>query len=164
MGEQATAALNSTVHLPVSPRKAGVGDSVKLKSLGKTGVVRSKSGDSLEVEVGLLRTRVTLDDVEEVIPARAQVAAPQAARVHVTLEPVTHGSLSEINVIGDTADEARRRVDKFLDNAYLASLSRVRVIHGSGNSTRCCETLKSAPSRSCANFLPKHHGRCVRRR
>ena len=132
MGEQATAALNSTVHLPISPRKAGVGDSVKLKSLGKTGVVRSKSGDSLEVEVGLLRTRVTLDDVEEVIPARTQVAAPQAARVHVTLEPVTHGSLSEINVIGDTADEARRRVDKFLDNAYLASLSRVRVIHGSG--------------------------------
>ena len=35
-------------------------------------------------------------------------------------------------MIGDTADEARRRVDKFLDNAYLASLSRVRVIHGSG--------------------------------
>ena len=132
MCEQATAALNSTVPLPISPRKAGVGDSVKLKSLGKTGVVRSKSGDSLEVEVGLLRTRVTLDDVEEVIPARVQVAAPQAARVHVTLEPVTHGSLSEINVIGDTADEARRRVDKFLDNAYLASLSRVRVIHGSG--------------------------------
>ena len=127
-GGQAAAPLN--IFLP--PRKAGVGDSVKLKSLGKTGVVRSKSGDSLEVEVGLLRTRVTLDDVEEVIPARAQVAAPQAARVHVTLEPVTHGSLSEINVIGDTADEARRRVDKFLDNAYLASLSRVRVIHGSG--------------------------------
>ncbi|MBI4480761.1 MAG: endonuclease MutS2 [Acidobacteria bacterium] len=132
MGEQATAALNSTVHLPISPRKAGVGDSVKLKSLGKTGVVRSKTGDSLEVEVGLLRTRVTLDDIEEVIPARAQVAAPQAARVHVTLEPVTHGPLSEINVIGDTADEARRRVDKFLDNAYLASLTRVRVVHGSG--------------------------------
>ncbi|MBI3933364.1 MAG: Smr/MutS family protein [Acidobacteria bacterium] len=133
---RAASALNPPAHLPVSlavpPRRAAVGDSVRLKSLGKTGVVRSKSGDWLEVEIGLLRTRVTLDDIEEVIPAPAQAAAAKAARVHVTLEPVTHGSLSEINVIGDTADEARRRVDKFLDNAYLASLTRVRVVHGSG--------------------------------
>jgi DNA mismatch repair protein MutS2 len=129
-GGQAAAALQIPV---VSPRKAAVGDTVKLKSLGKTGLVRSKTGDSLEVEVGLLRTRVTLDDVEEVMPASAPSAtAPKLARVQVRMAPVTHGPLSEINVIGETADEARRRVDKFLDNAYLASLTRVRVIHGSG--------------------------------
>lgn len=129
-GGEPAAALK--MPLSISPRKAAVGDSVKLKSLGKTGVVRSKSGDSLEVEVGLLRTRVTLDDVEEVIPGPASAPAPKSTKVQVHLEPVTHGSLSEINVIGETAEEARRRVDKFLDNAYLASLTRVRVIHGSG--------------------------------
>jgi len=128
VGREAPAPLN--IFIP--PRKAAVGDSVKLKSLGKTGVVRAKSGESLEVEIGLLRTRVTLDDVEEVIPARTQAAPPKKTTVHVTLEPVAHGSLSEINVIGENADEARRRVDKFLDNAYLASLTRVRVVHGSG--------------------------------
>ena len=35
-------------------------------------------------------------------------------------------------MIGETADEARRRVDKFLDNAFLAQMARVRVVHGSG--------------------------------
>ena len=42
------------------------------------------------------------------------------------------GSSSEINVIGETAEEARRRVDKFLDNAFLSQMTRVRVVHGSG--------------------------------
>ncbi|HWP86026.1 MAG TPA: Smr/MutS family protein [Terriglobia bacterium] len=124
----------------VAPRQAGVGDTVRLKSLGKTGVVRNKTGDTLEVEVGLLRTRVSVEDVEDVLPAARPAAGPQpagvAARVppgiRVSLAPVAHGSLSEINVIGETAEEALRRVDKFLDNAYLASLSRVRVVHGSG--------------------------------
>ena len=39
---------------------------------------------------------------------------------------------SEINVIGQTSDEALSRVDKFLDNAFLAQLQRVRVVHGFG--------------------------------
>jgi DNA mismatch repair protein MutS2 len=125
------------LRLPVSPRKATVGDTVKLKSLGKSGVVRSKSDNWLEVEIGMLRTRVPYDDIAEVVPALPSSAKPgtpalESSRVRVQLEPVTHGSLSEINVIGETAEDALRRVDKFLDNAYLASLSRVRVVHGSG--------------------------------
>jgi DNA mismatch repair protein MutS2 len=116
----------------ISPRKAAVGDSVKLRSLGKSGVVRNKSDNWLEVEVGHLRTRVPYDEISEVIPAVARPAASKPAPVRVQMERVAQGSLSEINVIGENADDARSRVDKFLDNAYLASLSRVRVIHGSG--------------------------------
>ncbi|MEE8178094.1 MAG: Smr/MutS family protein, partial [Acidobacteriota bacterium] len=57
-------------------------------------------------------------------------SAPQA--VSVRMETAAQGSLSEINVIGETAEEARRRVDKFLDNAFLAEMSQVRIVHGSG--------------------------------
>jgi DNA mismatch repair protein MutS2 len=148
----AEAAAHRALKLPpalaIPPRKASVGDSVRLKSLGgKTGIVRGKSGETLEVEIGLLRTRVTLDDVEEVIAASSKpttgggaaspgvagrTASVPGARINVKLEPVAHGALAEINVIGENAEEARRRVDKFLDNAYLASLTRVRVIHGHG--------------------------------
>jgi DNA mismatch repair protein MutS2 len=97
-------------------------------------VVRGKAENWLEVEVGRLRTRVSYDDVSEVIPAVPAPAQPAAkpSSVQVRMEGVSHEPLSEINVIGETADEARRRVDKFLDNAFLAQLSRVRVIHGSG--------------------------------
>jgi DNA mismatch repair protein MutS2 len=124
--------LNWPAHLRVSPHKAGVGDTVKLKSLGRTGVVRGKTENWLEVEVGMLRTRVPFDDIAEVIPALPPTAAPKSSHVRVQMETVSRGALSEINVIGENADEARRRVDKFLDNAYLASLTRVRVVHGSG--------------------------------
>jgi DNA mismatch repair protein MutS2 len=116
----------------ISPRKAAVGDTVHLRSLGKSGVVRNKSDNWLEVEVGHLRTRVSYDDISEVIPATAHPAAPKPAPVRVQMEGVAQGSLSEINVIGENADDARSRVDKFLDNAFLAQVSRVRVIHGSG--------------------------------
>jgi DNA mismatch repair protein MutS2 len=146
-GEIEEAAVSRRLPMPVLPRKAAVGDSVKLKSLGRIGIIRSKVGDSVEVEVGLLRTRVSLDDIDEVIPMPTGISTQRAATVRVQTAPVTHGSLSEINVIGETADEARRRVDKFLDNAYLASLRRVRVIHGSG---------KGILRRSLAEMFAEH--------
>ena len=114
---------------PPATREPQVGDTVSLKSFGRQGIVRSRSNDWLEVEIGQLRTRVSKDDVAEVLPASAPGAAP---KVSVHIEHASQGSLSEINVIGETADEARRRVDKFLDNAFLAQIERVRVVHGSG--------------------------------
>ncbi|OFV91377.1 MAG: hypothetical protein A3H28_12045 [Acidobacteria bacterium RIFCSPLOWO2_02_FULL_61_28] len=111
-----------------------VGDTVRLQSFGKQGVVRSKSGNWLEVEVGHLRTKVPADDVAEIMAAPRLAGGKSLApgRISVHVERVAEGSLSEINVIGETADEARRRVDKFLDNAFLAQMARVRVVHGSG--------------------------------
>ncbi len=111
-------------------REPQVGDTVRLKSLGRQGIIRNRSNDWLEVEIGQLRTRVSKDDVAEVLPASSPAGAPPKVSVHI--EHVAKGSLTEINVIGETADEARRRVDKFLDNAFLAQIERVRVVHGSG--------------------------------
>ncbi len=112
--------------------EARVGDHVRLKSFGKVGTVRNRTQDWLEVEIGRLHTRVPAEDIEEVIPATPAKKdfAPQA--VSIRMETAAKGSLSEINVIGETAEEARRRVDKFLDNAFLAQLSQVRIVHGSG--------------------------------
>jgi DNA mismatch repair protein MutS2 len=125
-------AAPAAMGLSIPPRKADVGDTVKLKGFGKTGVVRSKSDNWLEVEVGHLRTRVPFAEVSEVLPAPVHPIAAKPSSIRVRMETTAEGSLSEINVIGETADEARRRVDKFLDNAFLASVSRVRVVHGHG--------------------------------
>jgi DNA mismatch repair protein MutS2 len=112
------------------------GATVRLRGVGTTGRVRRKlAGDKIEVEVGLIKMQVDLDDVLEVIPAGA--AVPSAARAlpsNVTFraESLGEASVSEINVIGATAEGARDRVDKFLDTAVLAALPKVRVVHGHG--------------------------------
>lgn len=117
------------------------GDRVHLRSFGALGVVRGRSGNWVEVEVGRVRTKVPLQDVAEVITpsnaAQDAAKAPPPSRVRVHIERAQEsgedsGSSIEINVIGETADEARRRVDKFLDNAFLSQTARVRVVHGSG--------------------------------
>ena len=113
-------------------REPEVGEIVRLRSFGRQGVVRGRSGNWLEVEVGHLRTKVPVDDVAEIVAGPEPVKPPAPPKVSVRVARVEESSASEINVIGETADEARRRVDKFLDNASLAQMVRVRVVHGSG--------------------------------
>lgn len=108
------------------------GDTVRVKALGRNGVVRRRLDFSnLEVEVGNMKMKVSLDQVELVTdaPKPASLLPP-----NVTLHTATRSdeSLSEINVIGCTAEEARERVDKFLDSAAVATMPRVRVVHGFG--------------------------------
>jgi DNA mismatch repair protein MutS2 len=94
-------------------------------------VRRKLTGDVLEVEAGLMKMQVSLDDVEEVLPA-----TPEGARLpkNVSFEPGPKWDVSyrEINVIGQRAEEARDLVDKFLDTASMASVDRVRIVHGHG--------------------------------
>ena len=106
------------------------GDRVRVRALGRQGVVRRRlDWNHLEVEVGAMKMKVSLDQVEAVTePQTSQ--APENVTVH--LEARTDVSPSEINVIGSTAEEARERVDKFLDSAVLAAMPKVRVVHGHG--------------------------------
>ena len=74
------------------------------------------------------------DDIAEVI-ARAgatPVAAARARGINVSLAREDDSAPTEINVIGQTVDEATRAVEKFVDRAFLAGAVRVRVVHGSG--------------------------------
>jgi DNA mismatch repair protein MutS2 len=111
------------------------GDTVKLKSLGRAAIVRRKlPGDQLEIEAGIMKMRVPLDDVAEVISRASNnpVAAARSKGVSVRLENDDLNAPTEINVIGQNVDDATRVVEKFVDRAFLAGLPRVRIVHGSG--------------------------------
>jgi len=116
------------------------GDTVKLKSLGRNAVVKRKIDENtFEVEVGLMKMRVPRSDLAAVTSAalteRKPVSPVQAARqrgISVSLKEDDASAPSEINVIGQTVDDATTEVEKFIDRAFLAGLPRVRIVHGSG--------------------------------
>jgi DNA mismatch repair protein MutS2 len=112
------------------------GDTVKLKSLGRTAVVKRKVDENtFEVEMGAMKMKVPRADVAEVFSAARgavnPVAAARARGISVTLKEDAHAP-TEINVIGQNVDQATSEVEKFIDRAFLAGLTRVRIVHGSG--------------------------------
>ena len=120
-----------------------VGDVVRLKSLGREVKVvrRSEDANTFEVEAGLMKMKVPRSDIAQVVrPAAAGSEAPslkpaQAARargIQVRLASEEENVPTEINVIGQTVDQATSEVEKFLDRAFLAGLAQVRIVHGSG--------------------------------
>ena len=120
---------------PQEVQHVAEGDTVKLKSLGRTAVVKRKlEGGGYEVEIGTMKMRVPQDDIAQVLARAADnpVAAARARGISVKLEKEDLSAPSEINVIGQTVDQATSAVEKFIDRAFLAGLQRVRVVHGSG--------------------------------
>ena len=120
---------------PQEVQHVAEGDTVKLKSLGRTAVVKRKlDGGGYEVEIGTMKMRVPLEDIAQVLARAADnpVAAARARGISVKLEKEDLSAPSEINVIGQTVDQASSAVEKFIDRAFLAGLQRVRVVHGSG--------------------------------
>jgi DNA mismatch repair protein MutS2 len=115
------------------------GDTVKLKSTGRPArVVRKVDDNHFEVEMGVMKMKIARDDIAEVLAsaqARAgetPVTAARARGISVSLQNEDAAAPTEINVIGQTVDQASREVEKFVDRAFLAGLPRVRVVHGSG--------------------------------
>jgi DNA mismatch repair protein MutS2 len=111
------------------------GDFVKLKSVGRNArVVRRLDENHFEAEVGAMKMRIAREDIAEVVSRAAEtpVSAARAKGVSVVLEREAENVPSEINVIGQTVDDATREVEKFVDRAFLAGLPRVRIVHGSG--------------------------------
>jgi DNA mismatch repair protein MutS2 len=119
-------------------RHVSIGDTVKLKSLGKTGVVqRQVDGNAFEVAVGPMKMRVARDDIAEVIAGREirAVSPLEAARGRGVTVSIAHPEemvRPELNVIGRTVEEATGEVEQYLDRAFLAGLPRVRIVHGMG--------------------------------
>lgn len=128
--------VNAQPHLV---RHVSPGDTVKLRSLGKTGVVqREIDAKFFEVAIGPMKMRISRDDIAEVVATVQPVtasASPLAAarRKGVSVQSDAEENMrSELNVIGRTVDEATDEVEKFLDRAFLAGLPRIRIVHGSG--------------------------------
>ena len=122
----------------VEQRELVVGDTVKLLSFGSVGVVDQIKNGLAEVRVKSLRFREKLENLElveaAITPTEGKLARLQKtahADLHLT-SSAEHTIQSELNVIGQTTDEAVDAVDKFLDEASLAHLSQVRIVHGHG--------------------------------
>ena len=112
-------------------QEPAVGDRVRVAGISTPGTVIALVGDSqIEVEVGRLRMRVSKGEVRVV--ARGSAPAPGPKAVLGASATAAVAVAEEIHVIGDSAEEARERVDKFLDQAYLAGRLRLRIIHGHG--------------------------------
>jgi len=128
---------DSTLPLPPTP-----GTRVSVGALGLEGVVIEVQGKHAEVDVRGKRLRAALRDL------RPLAAAPPAAsvRVNVDLQP-RQGSLSELNVIGATVEEALDRLEKFLDQSLVSDVREVRVVHGHGTGQL---------RRGIAKFLKEH--------
>ena len=112
---------------PPIERPLVVGDRVQVLNVSTPGIVTARLDDEhLEVAVGRLKMRVGQGEVRLLMPAGATTSEPVAAVQSSEEVP------EEFNVIGNTAEEARERVDKFLDQAFLGGRSRLRIIHGHG--------------------------------
>ncbi|MGI9102502.1 MAG: endonuclease MutS2 [Terriglobales bacterium] len=140
------------------------GDTIKLKSLGRTGQVKRKvADDQYEVAVGAMTMKVRADDIAEVVARAADnpVTAARARGVSITLEKEDLTTPTEINVIGRTVDDATREVEKFVDRAFLAGLPKVRIVHGSGMGIlrkALRQYLKSHPHVSNVTEPPQQEG------
>ncbi len=94
-------------------------------------VLRILDNGRIEVQAGFMKMQVARDEVLEVL---TEAAAAKKLPANVRFEPGPTWDLptKEINVIGQTSGEALDNVDRFLDKASLASIARVRIIHGHG--------------------------------
>jgi DNA mismatch repair protein MutS2 len=120
---------------PHEVKHVSEGDTVKLKSLGRTAVIKRKIDENnFEVEMGAMKMKIARDDVAEVFPrsGTSPVAAARAKGITVSLKDDDAHAPTEINVIGQNVDQATEVVEKFLDRAFLAGMPRVRIVHGSG--------------------------------
>jgi DNA mismatch repair protein MutS2 len=126
-------------YVTAAPREIVVGDKVKLLSFGSIGIVDQIKDGFAEVRVKSLRFKEKLDQLELVEAKSIQKPKQgkleklkRSADAEIHLADAEQNARAELNVIGQTTDEAVDAVDKFLDEASLASLSKVRIVHGYG--------------------------------
>lgn len=118
------------------PKKLRVGDSVKVLSMNLKGTVHTlpnAKGD-LYVQMGILRSLVNIKDLVLIDDdATSPIAKKYGGSGSGKIKMSKSASVStEINLIGMTVDEAIAHLDKYLDDAYLAHLPSVRIVHGKG--------------------------------
>ena len=104
-----------------------LGDTVWVAGLQATGEITELAGDEAEVQVGSFRIRAEVSDLE----LRGKAAKPEITERAVSVPRVSSPGL-ELNLRGQTTEDALPRLDKYLNDAYLAGLPQVRIIHGKG--------------------------------
>lgn len=145
-----------------TPREIRVGDRVRLRTFGSIGIVDQIKENEAEIRVKSLRLREKVENLE-LMDAVSQPAEKSGkfARLRSQQEKSLSNSAQsskanvELNVIGQTTDEAVDNVDKFLDEAFMSSLAEVRIVHGHGTGAlrrAISDHLKNHPH--VQKFLP----------
>jgi DNA mismatch repair protein MutS2 len=121
-------------------RAIRLGDTVKLKSLNSIGVVTALTAADAEVQVGRMRVRAKLDElalrgspeteIEADLPAPKPPPSKSGSKSPKPFLPPSPGM--ELDMRGQTVEEALPELDRYLDSAYRAGLPWVRLIHGKG--------------------------------
>ena len=147
--------------VPPPTRPAVAGDTVELVSMGtKATVIAVNKDGSLQLQAGILKISAKQDEVRVVEDAQAKVRQDARRIIRQAEHKLrTAGASFEVDLRGMTVDEALASLDIFLDNALLAHLESVRIIHGKGtgavrNAVR--EHLKR--SRYIKSFRPGRYG------
>lgn len=120
----------------LKPEKLKLGDDVKVLSMGLKGIVNSlpDAKGNLFVQCGIIRSKVNISDLEliEDEPFVNTKKVGQKSNASKIKMSKSYSISSEINLLGKTVDEAIHELDKYLDDAYLAHLPSVRIVHGKG--------------------------------
>ena len=122
-------------HKLLKPNQINPGDRVKVVSMGLTGIVSTRPDKSgkLFVQCGIIRSQVNLNDLVLLAEETVTTTSPMQRSSSGKLKMSKSYSIStEINLLGKTVDEALSALDKYLDDAYLAHLPSVRIVHGKG--------------------------------
>ncbi len=120
-----------------APGKLSIGDLVMVHSMGVKGTVMSlpNAKGKCFVQMGIMRSEVNADDLElleeETLQNRKEQLRERSGAGKIKMMKSLHVS-SSINLIGKTVDEAIALLDKYLDDAYLAKLHQITIIHGVG--------------------------------
>ena len=125
---------------PVDPKHLKLGMDVKIRSLGLKGTVSTLPDDKgdLFIQCGIMRTKSNISDLtilkDESDTGKGK--ATKASKNSTGMGRIKAGKsmtvTSEINLLGKTVDEALFELDKYLDDAYLAHMPSVRIVHGKG--------------------------------
>ena len=111
-----------------------IGDAVKVLSMNLKGTVSSRpdAKGNVFVQMGILRSQVPITDLE--LLDEPVITGPTLQRTGSGKIKMSKSATisTEINLLGKTVDEAISELDKYLDDAYLAHMSSVRIVHGKG--------------------------------
>ena len=118
----------------LTAKDISLGDSVRVLSLNVKGTISSKpdAKGMVYVQMGILRSKVALSDLElidEPVITGPSLQKTGAGKIRMNKSASVR---TEINLLGKTVDEAVAELDKYLDDAYLAHLGSVRIVHGKG--------------------------------
>ncbi len=118
----------------IDPKKIKKGDSVKIVSMGLKGTVSTlpDAKGALFVQCGIIRTQTNINDLVFVEEETIKTPALQRTNTGKIKMSKSLSVSTEINLLGKTVDEAISLLDKYLDDAYMAHLPSVRVVHGKG--------------------------------